>query len=45
MTIKRIIKTMKIRSTTDKESGVTRVVASTPDVHRYGDIVPASWDL
>ena len=45
MTIKRIIKTMKIRSTTDKESGVTRVVASTPDVDRYGDIVAASWDL
>lgn len=44
MTIKRIIKTMNIKATTN-EGGVTRVIASTPDVDRYGDIVGASWDL
>ena len=35
--------TMKCKTSTGS-NGTTRVIASTPDVDRYGDIVAASWD-
>lgn len=40
---KTMITTMKCRTSTASD-GLTRVIASTPDVDRYGDIVASSWD-
>ena len=37
----KIFHTMRLKASTN--GGLTRVVASTPDVDRYGDIVRASW--